>query len=65
MPQPGRFAFKCHRARTPEEDVVYPVNALAFHPGGTFATGGSDGFVGLWDRHRKKRIAQLRKCPTG
>lgn len=37
------FAFKCHR----DGDLVYPVNAIDFHPGyGTFATGGADGTVG-------------------
>jgi cell cycle arrest protein BUB3 len=38
-----KFAFKCHRVG----DMVYPVNAIAFHPKyGTFATGGCDGTVG-------------------
>jgi len=45
--------------------VVYPVNALAFHPVlGTFATGGSDGAVNLWDGANKKRLAQLPQFPT-
>lgn len=30
------FAFKCHRRKEAGVDVVYPVNALAFHP--TWAT---------------------------
>ena len=39
---------------------VYPVNALAFHPQhGTFATGGGDGLVCIWDAAAKKRITQL------
>ena len=39
--------------------------ALAFHPGhGTFATGGSDGGVSLWDGAHKKRLAQLDPFPT-
>lgn len=38
-----KFAFKCHRVG----DMVYPVNAIEFHPRyGTFATGGCDGTVG-------------------
>jgi cell cycle arrest protein BUB3 len=38
------FAFKCHRAG----DMVYPVNAIEFHPRfGTFATGGCEGTVGM------------------
>ena len=40
-----------------EVDVVYPVNSLAFHPAfGTFATGGGEGVVALWDAHTKRRI---------
>jgi cell cycle arrest protein BUB3 len=52
--QAQKYAFKCHRGKTPEGiEEVYPVcfffcttneqvNAIAFHPiYGTFATGGS------------------------
>ena len=57
--QPRKYAF--HRAGK----VVYPVNAMAFHPVlGTFATGGSDGGVSLWDGAHKKRLAQLQPFPT-
>lgn len=65
------YAFKCHRQTSkiliPGEndgepmdvDVVYPVNALAFHPvHGTFATGGGDGVVTLWDAQTKRRVRQ-------
>ena len=59
--QSRKYAFKCHRVGK----VVYPVNALAFHPvHGTFATGGSDGFVNLWDGAHKKRLCQLPQFPT-
>ena len=59
--QGRKYAFKCHRVGK----VVYPVNALAFHPAhGTFATGGSDGFVNLWDGAHKKRLCQLPQFPT-
>ncbi|EMC91984.1 hypothetical protein BAUCODRAFT_39139 [Baudoinia panamericana UAMH 10762] len=38
-------------------ELVYPLNALAFHPlHGTFATGGGDGLVYVWDREAKKRV---------
>lgn len=38
---------------------------MAFHPlYGTFATGGGDGIVNIWDGKNKKRLAQLRKYPT-
>ena len=61
--QARKYAFKCHRQPSPEGvDVVYPVNALAFHPvHGTFASGGGDGFVALWDGVSKRRIRQYQK----
>ena len=38
----------------------------SIHPGyGTFATGGSDGFVNIWDGQNKKRLSQFQKYPTG
>ncbi|CAG7964925.1 unnamed protein product [Penicillium nalgiovense] len=61
--QARKYAFKCHR-QTAEDgvDVVYPVNALAFHPVfGTFASGGGDGVVALWDGISKRRIRQYQK----
>ena len=68
--QARKYAFKCHRqpstlADEPNTDVVYPVNALAFHPvHGTFASGGGDGFVALWDGLNKRRIRQYQKYPA-
>ncbi|KAL8906500.1 MAG: hypothetical protein Q9207_001986 [Kuettlingeria erythrocarpa] len=61
--QARKYAFKCHRLANEQGiDVVYPVNALAFHPGhGTFASGGGDGFVALWDGVAKRRIRQYQK----
>ena len=61
--QSRKYAFKCHRQPSPEGiDVVYPVNALAFHPvHGTFASGGGDGFVALWDGVAKRRIRQYQR----
>lgn len=38
--QANNFAFKCHRAPMPDQEnmeMVYPVNALAFHPRYSFA----------------------------
>ena len=58
----ARFAFKCHRQRAQGggDERVYPVHAIAFHPGfGTFATGGGDGTVSFWDWAAKKRLSQL------
>ena len=30
--QAKKFAFKCHRVKNDSGEIVYPVNALAFHP---------------------------------
>jgi len=68
--QSRKYAFKCHRQAVTEGedkgmDVVYPVHALAFHPThGTFASGGGDGVVALWDAVAKRRIRQYQKFPA-
>jgi len=63
--QARKYAFKCHRQAQEDVDVVYPVNALAFHPiHGTFASGGGDGVVALWDGIAKRRIRQYQKYPS-
>ncbi|EQL00725.1 mitotic checkpoint protein BUB3 [Ophiocordyceps sinensis CO18] len=62
--QARKFAFKCHRQPAPDGDgdIVYPVNALAFHAvHGTFASGGGDGTVALWDAVAKRRLKQYQK----
>jgi len=62
----SRYAFKCHRVKDASgTETVYPVNALAFHPGyDTFATGGSDGGVCVWDGAAKKRTWRLTPFDT-
>lgn len=72
--QKDTYAFKCHRqtqvtkdeeGKDIEVDVVYPVNALAFHPTlSTFATGGGDGVVALWDAQTKRRIKMYQALPA-
>lgn len=63
--QARKYAFKCHRQTVEDVDVVYPVNALSFHPvHGTFASGGGDGVVALWDGIAKRRIRQYQKYPA-
>ncbi|KAG8364198.1 hypothetical protein BUALT_Bualt19G0103400 [Buddleja alternifolia] len=63
--QSKKYAFKCHRKSEAGRDIVYPVNAIAFHPiYGTFATGGCDGYVNVWDGNNKKRLYQYTKYPT-
>jgi len=59
-----KYAFKCHRTARSQPggtvDIVYPVNVIEFHPEyGTFATGGCDGRVNIWDGKNKKRICQF------
>ncbi|KAA8650941.1 hypothetical protein EYZ11_001873 [Aspergillus tanneri] len=63
--QARKYAFKCHRQTSDEVDVVFPVNALSFNPiHGTFASGGGDGVVALWDGVAKRRIRQYQKYPS-
>lgn len=63
--QSKKYAFKCHRKSEAGKDTVYPVNAIAFHPiYGTFATGGCDGYVNVWDGNNKKRLYQYSKYPA-
>ncbi|ORY64989.1 mitotic checkpoint protein BUB3 [Pseudomassariella vexata] len=61
--QARKYAFKCHRQTSADgTDVVYPVNALAFHPTfGTFASGGGDTTVALWDAEAKRRMKVYQK----
>ena len=69
-PQPDvqkkKYAFKCHRNKEASGlEMIYPVNAISFHTGyNTFATGGSDGYVNVWDGINKKRLCQFHKYPT-
>ncbi|KAG0140609.1 hypothetical protein CROQUDRAFT_664948 [Cronartium quercuum f. sp. fusiforme G11] len=63
--QAKKYAFKSHRQTIDGVDTIYPVNALAFHPKfGTFATGGGDSMVSIWDSAAKKRLRQLPKYPA-
>lgn len=55
------FAFKCHRA----DGRAYPVNAIAYNKKySSFATGGGDGTVNVWDGVARKRIYQYPREPT-
>jgi len=62
--KPKKYAFKCHRDSN--SGLVYPVNAIDFHPiqRQTFATGGCDGTVVLWDGQNKKKLTALPAFPT-
>jgi len=57
----NKYAFKCHRTK----EAIFPVNCMSFHPmHGTFATGGCDGYVNIWDAKNKKRLSQFHQYPT-
>mmetsp|Transcript_30742 Transcript_30742/g.117700 ORF Transcript_30742/g.117700 Transcript_30742/m.117700 type:complete len:363 (-) Transcript_30742:3835-4923(-) len=57
----GSYTFKCHRVG----NRIYPVNAISFHPHWhTFATGGADGSVSVWDGNAKKRIRHYPRYDT-
>lgn len=59
--QAAKYAFKCHR----KEDLAFPVNSLEYHPiYGTFASGGCDGIVSVWDGNNRKRLCSLGPYPT-
>jgi len=63
--QKKKYAFKCHRIKEDGLEKIYPVNAISFHPTHcTFATGGSDGFVNIWDGFNKKRLCQFHQYKT-
>ncbi|KAI7901660.1 mitotic checkpoint protein BUB3-like protein [Cokeromyces recurvatus] len=62
--QSKKYAFKSHRQTINDNEVVYPVNALAFHPKyGTFASGGSDCVVCIWDGVHRKRLKMFPGYP--
>ncbi|KAK0409976.1 hypothetical protein QR680_004874 [Steinernema hermaphroditum] len=46
-------------------EQIYPVNALTFHPiHRTFASGGSDCLVNIWDPFNRKRLYQFHRFPA-
>ncbi|PAV24210.1 WD40 domain containing protein [Pyrrhoderma noxium] len=63
--QGEKYAFKSHRQTINGEDHVWPVNALVFHPlYNTFASGGSDGSISIWDHKSRKRFKQYPRYPA-
>ncbi|GMK54973.1 hypothetical protein CspeluHIS016_0200290 [Cutaneotrichosporon spelunceum] len=63
--QAAKYAFRAHRANVDGVDQVYPINALAYHPvHNTFASGGSDGILSIWDHSAKKRMRLYPKYPS-
>eukprot|EP01087_Luapelamoeba_hula_P005100 TRINITY_DN1518_c0_g1_i1.p1 TRINITY_DN1518_c0_g1~~TRINITY_DN1518_c0_g1_i1.p1 ORF type:complete len:339 (-),score=42.82 TRINITY_DN1518_c0_g1_i1:88-1104(-) len=53
------FAFKCHR----DNNNIFAVNDISFHPYGTFATCGSDGTFNFWDKDSKQRLKPFARLP--
>jgi len=47
------FIYRCHRVNNTD---IYAVNSISFHPGGAFATAGSDGTVHIWDKDARSRL---------
>lgn len=64
--QSKKYAFKTPRQSVGGVDTAFPVNAICFHPTytSTFATGGADGLVHVWDGAKKKKITSLSRYPT-
>ncbi|KAL7425158.1 mitotic spindle checkpoint protein Bub3 [Cryptotrichosporon argae] len=55
--QANKYAFRAHRQTVDGVDYVYPINAIAYHPiHNTFASGGSDATLSIWDHTAKKRM---------
>jgi cell cycle arrest protein BUB3 len=63
--QEKKYAFKCHRTKEEGVETLYPVNAISFHPKyGTFATGGSDKIVNVWDGFNRKKLVSFSAYPA-
>lgn len=55
------FSFRCHR----NDGLAFPVNCVAHNNRyDSFATGGGDGHVAVWDGEARKRITQFSRYPT-
>jgi len=52
------FVFKCHRQKDKStgNETIYSVNTIGFHHKTTFATGGGDGVVNMWDGITKSKL---------
>ncbi|KAI3403350.2 BUB3 [Candida oxycetoniae] len=62
-----RFIFKSHRHydKTLEIETVYPINSLSYDKTREMLiTGGSDGYVCLWDIAKRKRMKQFKQFQT-
>ena len=63
--QKKKYAFKSHRVKENGKDYISAVHAIAFHKEyNTFATGGADCYVNMWDGFNKKRLCQFHRYPA-
>eukprot|EP01124_Arcella_intermedia_P024900 TRINITY_DN4307_c0_g1_i1.p1 TRINITY_DN4307_c0_g1~~TRINITY_DN4307_c0_g1_i1.p1 ORF type:complete len:285 (-),score=58.07 TRINITY_DN4307_c0_g1_i1:246-1100(-) len=51
-PTSRNFVFSCHR----DNNAIKSVNDIAFHPGGVFATVGSEGGIKWWNKEKKMKV---------
>ena len=59
-PEQSEYVFKCHRRTVDGKERIFPINSIIHHPVyGTFATGGCDGIVNVWDGDHRKRLVQF------
>ena len=60
-----QFAFRCHRVKLTDTELVFPVNTLAFIPKTyKLLTGGSDSCVSLWSLESRRRLRQFNKLDS-
>ena len=47
-----------------DQQNIYGVNCIKFHPNGTFITGGGDGEIDFWDRIQRSRLKHLERMKS-
>lgn len=58
--QAQRFSFSCNKRDEEQDVIVYPVNALAFHPvTGVLTSGSCNGDVCFWDIEAKRKLWEI------
>ena len=57
-----QFAFRCHRMKLSDVQIVFPVNTLLFRPNTDILfTGGADGCVSCWSLKDRRKLKQYNK----
>ena len=58
--QAQRFSFSCNKRSESEKVIVYPVNALTFHPKtGILTSGSCNGDICFWDVQSKRKLGEM------